>query len=96
MGNNILTDVAVHCNKSYASTRFFEKGVNLQNGARNWWDAKQSYIKSCMMCCMSNRPGATDCAGCPIREAMLDNAKLFWKGMPKQEYLWVERERDLR
>lgn len=92
---NILTDIVTNCNKSYSYSRFQEKGVELQNGAQNWWEAKRLYNNSCMLCCMTNRPGASDCFACPIREAMLSNAQIFWKKMPKQEYEWVEKERRL-
>lgn len=92
---NLLADVCVSCNKRYATTRFYEKGVELQNEATSWWDAKKQYQHSCMLCCMSNRPGVTDCASCPIRAAMLNNADFYWRRMPKQEYAWVEQERRL-
>lgn len=92
---SLLTDICTQCNKKYATTRFFDKGVELQHDAASWWDAKRQYQHSCMLCCMSNRPGVTDCSACPIREAMLSNAQIFWHKMPKQEYAWVEQERRL-
>lgn len=92
---NILTDVKTNCSKSYSYSRFQDVGVEMQKDARNWWEAKSRYIHSCMLCCMSNRPGASDCTSCSIRNAMLSNAQIFWKKMPKQEYEWVEKERRL-
>lgn len=92
---SIMTDMKVHHERSYSYNRFQEKGVELQKDAKNWWEAKRDYNKSCLLCCMTNRPGATECSTCPIREAMLENAEVYWKSMPLQEYAWVEKERQL-
>lgn len=81
--------------REYADNRFMEKGVELQMNAQNWWQAKKSYNYSCMLCCTKGC-GAVQCAHCPIREAMLTNAIIFRKKMPKQEKEWVQKERDLR
>lgn len=74
--------------------RFNEIGVEFQMNANNWWTAKRNYMHSCMLCVM--RPDHSDCAHCPIREAMLTNAQIFKDRMPKQERYWVEKERELR
>lgn len=86
---------AYFTHRDYADNRFMEKGVELQMNANNWWQAKKSYNYSCMLCCTRN-VGAVQCAHCPIREAMLTNAIIFRKKMPKQEKEWVQKERDLR
>lgn len=81
--------------KDYKDNRFEQKGVELQMDANSWWQAKKRYNYSCMLCC-TRGVGATQCARCPIREAMLTNAKIFIKKMPRQELEWVEKERELR
>jgi len=81
--------------KEYRDNRFEQKGVELQMDSNNWWQAKRNYEYSCMLCC-TRGVGATQCAHCPIREAMLTNAMIFLKKMPKQEIEWVEKERELR
>ena len=82
--------------KTYADNRFMEKGVELQMNSNSYWEAKRNYEYSCMLCCTRN-VGACECAHCPIREAMLTNAeKIFWKKIPKQEYEWIRKERELR
>ena len=82
--------------RDYKDNRFEQKGVELQMNANNWWQAKRSYIYSCMLCCTTGVGGAMKCAQCPIRAAMLNNAMIFRKRMPKQELEWVEQERELR
>lgn len=81
--------------QDYKDNRFEQKGVELQMDSNSWWEAKRNYNYSCMLCCTRN-VGATRCANCPIREAMLTNAHIFRKRMPKQELEWVEKERELR
>lgn len=81
--------------QEYKDSRFEQKGVELQMDSNNWWQAKRNYNYSCMLCC-TRGVGATQCAHCPIREAMLTNAMIFRKKMPKQEWTWVEKERELR
>jgi len=81
--------------RGYKDNRFEQKGVELQMDANSWWQAKRSYNYSCMLCCTMG-VGAVQCAHCPIREAMLTNAVIFRKRMPRQELEWVEKERELR
>lgn len=81
--------------QEYKDSRFEQKGVELQMDSNNWWQAKRNYEYSCMLCC-TRGVGATQCAHCPIREAMLTNAMIFRKKMPKQEIEWVEKERELQ
>ena len=90
-----VADVAEAIGRGYNRSRFQEKGVELQRDSQSWWESKKRYQYSCMLCCMSSRPGAVDCTACPIRAAMLENAEVFWHKMPKQEYAWVEAERRL-
>ena len=78
----------------YGKEKFNEKGVELQMNANNWWQSKRNYLYSCMLCCM--QPGMSDCEHCPIREAMLTNARIFKNRMPVQELNWVEKERELQ
>ena len=80
--------------RNYSDHRFEQKGVKLQMDANNWWQAKRSFNYSCMLCC-SRHVGAIKCASCPIREAMLTNAQIFRKRMPKQELEWVQKEKEL-
>lgn len=87
-----LIDMKVHHDRSWASNRFIEKGVELQENAMSWYGAKQSYEYSCMLCCTRNI-GATECAACPIREALLENVETMWKHIPKKDYEWIEKER---
>ncbi len=75
------------------NVRFNEIGVELQMNSNNWWAAKRNYLHSCQLCVI--KPGAPKCEHCPIREALLVNAQIFEKRMPKQELLWVEKERKL-
>lgn len=81
--------------RDYKDSRFEQKGVELQMDSNSWWQAKRNYEYSCMLCCTKG-VGATQCANCPIREAMLTNAVIFRKRMPKQELEWVNKERELR
>ena len=89
-----LTEMKVHHDRSWASNRFMEKGVELQIRAINWHAVVQNYEYSCMLCCTRNI-GATDCATCPIRQAMLNNADRMWKSIPSEDYKWIEEERRL-
>ena len=89
-----ITEMKVHLFLFLASNRFLEKGVELQIRAINWRAVVQNYEYSCMLCCTRNI-GATDCANCPIRQAMLSNADLMWKSIPKEDYKWIEEERKL-
>ena len=89
-----LIEMKVHHDRSWAGNRFMEKGVELQERAINWRAAVQNYEYSCMLCCTRNI-GATDCATCPIRQAMLNNADTMWKSIPKEDYQWIENERKL-
>lgn len=82
-------------NPEYKDHRFEQKGVELQMDSNSWWEAKKNYNYSCMLCCTRN-VGATKCSSCPIREALLTNAQIFAKRMPKQELEWVQKERELR
>lgn len=78
--------------QTYADRRFMDIGVEMQMDANNWWAAKHAFERSCMLCCAKG-VGAIQCATCPIREAMLTNARIFSPKMPKQEKKWVEKER---
>ena len=89
-----ITEMKVHHDRSWSGNRFLDKGVDLQKRATNWQGVVRSYEYSCMLCCTRNI-GATDCASCPIRQAMLDNADDMWKSIPKEDYEWIERERNL-
>lgn len=89
-----ITEMKVHHDRSWSGNRFMEKGVELQKDAISWTGAKRSYEYSCMLCCTRNI-GATDCANCPIRAAMLDNVDVMWKSIPKTDYKWIEDERKL-
>lgn len=80
------------CNSNYGY--FMDKGVQLQMDSNSWWQAKRNYLYSCMLCC-SRGVGACKCANCPIREAMLTNAEIFERKMPKQEKDWVQKEKEL-
>lgn len=80
--------------REYADNRFMDKGVELQMNANSWWEAKKAYNYSCMLCC-TRGCGAMKCASCPIRQAMLTNAKIFNSKMPKQEKRWVLEEAEL-
>ena len=80
--------------RDYKDNRFEKKGIELQMDANSWWQAKRSYNYSCMLCCTKN-VGALKCTTCGIREAMLCNAKIFEKRMPRQEKEWVQKEREL-
>lgn len=79
---------------SYADNRFMKIGVDMQMNANNYWTAKNMFERSCMLCCTKG-VGAVECAVCPIREAFLTNASIFWPKMPKQEKEWVEQEKEL-
>ena len=83
----------VNCGE-YKDNRFEQKGVELQMDSQNWWQAKKAYNYSCMLCCCRN-VGAVKCTHCPIREAVLTNAQIFWKRMPKQEREWAMKEKEL-
>lgn len=79
------------CNGNYGY--FYDKGVELQFNANSWWDSKRNYLYSCMLCC--TRGGTMKCETCPIRGAMLENARIFEKKMPVQEKEWVKKEKEL-
>ena len=89
-----ITEMKVHHDRSWASNRFLDKGVSLQIDAISWYAAKHSYEYSCMLCCTRNI-GATECASCPIRQAMLNNVEIMWKAIPKTDYEWIDKERNL-
>ena len=80
------------CNSNYGY--FMDKGVQLQMNSNSWWQAKRNYLYSCMLCC-SRGVGNCKCDACPIRQAMLVNADIFQKRMPKQELDWVQKEKEL-
>ena len=79
------------CNGNYGY--FYDNGVELQMNANSWWEAKRSYLYSCMLCC--SRGGTMKCSNCPVRSAMIENAKIFERRMPKQEQEWVRKEKEL-
>ena len=85
---------AFYANKDYADHRFEQKGIELQMDSNSWWAAKRNFNYSCMLCC-TRGISATRCTNCPIREAMLVNAEIFWKKMPRQEKEWVMNEKEL-
>lgn len=80
--------------QTYADRRFMDAGVEMQMNANNYWSAKNSFERSCQLCCTKG-VGAIKCATCPIREAFLTNARIFWPKIPKQERRYVEKEREL-
>lgn len=79
---------------TYGDNRFMRMGTEMQMNANNWWTAKYRFERSCMLCCTKG-VGAVQCVQCPIREALLTNASVFWKKMPKQEHEWVKQEKEL-
>ena len=85
---------AFYVNRDYSDHRFEQKGVELQMDSNSWWQAKRNFNYSCMLCC-TRGVGVSKCANCPIREAMLTNAQIFWKKMPRQERKWVMNEKEL-
>lgn len=87
--------MTLYTQRDFSENRFMKKGVEMQMDANSWWEAKRAYNYSCMLCCHTGATGGVKCAQCPIREAMLTNAGIFEKKMPKQEKVWVEREREL-
>ena len=81
--------------RSYADNRFMEKGVQLQNIAQSFHEAQRNYNNSCMLCCTKG-VGAVVCAHCPIRDAFLCNADLFFRSeLTKDDKRYVEKEREL-
>ena len=68
--------------------RFEEKGVALQESARNLEQAKDRFDGSCLRCTLFKRHA--DCDACPIREQLFGNVVKF-HGHPA-DYPWVEKE----
>lgn len=71
-----------------ANDRFTEKGVELQQNAKNMKQAEMRFEGSCTRCTMFKRNA--DCEACPIREALYGNVVKF-HCQPK-DYPWVEKE----
>ena len=70
-----------------ATTRFEEKGVELQETARNWDQAVERFNGSCTRCTLFHRHA--ECEACPIKAALEGNVKFF--GQPK-DYPWIGNE----
>lgn len=72
-----------------ATNRFEEIGVRMQENARTWHQAVDSYNYSCTLCSMHDHDGRKDCSACPIRAALLANVE--WHGIPADD-VWVQKE----
>lgn len=82
-------------NTEYSDNRFEQMGVALQMDANSWQAAKQAYEQTCLLCC-SKGVGAIQCAMCPIRGAMLENAHVFRKKLTEADKEFIEKEKELR
>ena len=80
--------------ENYADNRFARKGVDLQMNANSFRRARRSFDYSCMLCCRKN-VGAIQCASCPIREAFLENGKIFAEKLSDDDKLYLKEEREL-
>lgn len=77
----------------YPDNRFAKMGVEQQMDANSWQEAKAAYINACMLCC-TKHCAALRCHLCPIREAMLENAKIFRKKLTAEDKEWIENEKE--
>ena len=74
------------------SNKFEEKGMELQNSARTFEQAKKRFNNSCTLCCLRNREGRDNCGECPIRKALLANNGVKWHCTNDEDYMWMELE----
>lgn len=68
--------------------RFEERGVALQDNARNFRQARRLFDKSCTLCMLYGRNA--DCDACPIREAMLAGSQCH--KLTDEDYVWLRME----
>ena len=74
-----------------ATNRFEEVGVNLQERAKTFKDAKERFDASCTKCTFRRTPH--DCKACPIRATLLANCDSGWYRLKAEDYLWIDLER---
>ena len=76
--------------KPVAKDAFEQLGVDLQNNARTFSEAKEQLEECCTMCTLRRDP--RDCKACPIHEAFLANCT-GWHRLRQADYLYIEMER---